>query len=382
MRILPIASGKGGVGKSLVAANLSLALAQAGKQVIVVDLDLGGSNIHQILGQSGIKKGIGVFLSSQKTSFEDIIIDTEYKNLRFIPGDAEIPGTANLKSTQKRMLLSRLRKLEADYCIIDLGAGTNFNILDFFLISGTGIIVTSPTPTANLNAYLFLKNLIFRVLHSSIDKKSKAFQILEKLNETAATYQGIYVPRLLEEIKNQDPKSFAKFEERLRGFHPKLILNLLEDPKDGNKAAKLRRSCKEYLNVDMEHLGIIYRDDLQDVALQSKIPILIYKPNSVLSQAIYRIADKLLQEPEDEEYQVDFSTIQESFQTAEMEAEVDFDMKMRYMEDLLHCGALTQGDLIETIKNQQLEISRLKKENNVIKSKLAKAMGAGFLNNE
>lgn len=382
MRILPIASGKGGVGKSLVAANLSLALAQAGKRVVVADLDLGGSNIHQILGQTGIKKGIGVFLSSPDMDFQEIIIDTEYKNLRFIPGDAEIPGTANLKTAQKRMLLSRLRNLETDYLVIDLGAGTNFNILDFFLISGQGIIVTSPTPTANLNAYLFLKNLIFRILHSTISKKTKAWQILQKLNEAALSYQGIYVPRLLEEIKAQDPESYAKFEETAGGFHPKLILNLLEDPKDGDKAAKLRRSCKEYLNIDMEHLGVIYRDDLQDIALQSKIPIIIYKPKSVLSQAIYRIADKLIQEPEEGEGRLDFSTIQESFQTAEMEAEIDFEMKMKYMEDLLHCGALTQGDLIETIKNQQFEITRLKKENNLIKNKLVKAIKAGFIQNE
>ena len=62
-----------------------------------------------------------------------------------------------------------------------------------------------------------------------------------------------------------------------------------------------------------------------------------------------------------------------------MEAEVDFDTKMKYMEDLLHCGALTSGDLVETIKTQQYEINQLKKENNFIKAKLVKAMKAGFV---
>ena len=61
MQVLPIASGKGGVGKSLVAANLSVALAQAGKRVYLVDLDLGASNLHLLLGISGIKKGLGTY---------------------------------------------------------------------------------------------------------------------------------------------------------------------------------------------------------------------------------------------------------------------------------------------------------------------------------
>jgi len=61
-----------------------------------------------------------------------------------------------------------------------------------------------------------------------------------------------------------------------------------------------------------------------------------------------------------------------------MEAEIDFDTKMEYIEDLLHSGAMSQGDLIETVKSQQIEISKLKKENNFIKLKLTRAMEQGY----
>ena len=91
MHIIPIASGKGGVGKSLIAANLSIALAQAGKKVILVDVDLGGSNLHMLLGLRSIKKGIGTYLSNEKLAFTDLIINTNFQGLDFIPGDAEIP---------------------------------------------------------------------------------------------------------------------------------------------------------------------------------------------------------------------------------------------------------------------------------------------------
>ena len=63
MVILPIGSGKGGVGKSLLATNLSIALAEAGRKVVLVDLDLGASNAHTMLGIRSVSRGIGTFLS-------------------------------------------------------------------------------------------------------------------------------------------------------------------------------------------------------------------------------------------------------------------------------------------------------------------------------
>jgi flagellar biosynthesis protein FlhG len=140
---------------------------------------------------------------------------------------------------------------------------------------------------------------------------------------------------------------------------------------------KIRRSCEEYLDLKIEHMGIIYRDMLQDTALASRLPITLYKPQSILSQAIYRIADKILQSPEDM-YIPNDKQIDESFQEAELEAEVDFDSKMDYVEDLLHSGAMSHGDLIETVKSQQFEISKLRKEINFIKQKLTRAAQQGF----
>ncbi|RPJ05695.1 MAG: MinD/ParA family protein, partial [Spirochaetaceae bacterium] len=115
MQILPIASGKGGVGKSLLAANLALALAEAGKEVICADMDLGGSNLHILLGMQPISQGIGVWLKNRKGAFEDLLMDTDYPHLKFIPGDAEIPGIANITVSQKKTLVQNLLALKADY---------------------------------------------------------------------------------------------------------------------------------------------------------------------------------------------------------------------------------------------------------------------------
>ncbi|MDR2398555.1 MAG: P-loop NTPase [Spirochaetaceae bacterium] len=379
MRIIPIASGKGGVGKSLVAANLAVAFARSGKQVILSDLDLGASNLHLVLGHQSPKVGIGTFLNDPRTDFAKVVVETDIPGLRFIPGDTEIPGTANLKVSQRNALIRRLLALngQADILILDLGAGTHQAILDFFLLSGEGIVVTSPAVTAVLNAYVFLKNTVFRMMYTIFTKGTTAYTYLEQIRKDGSGPQKFYIPKVLPEIRKIDPLSYETFMNRLHALRPRLITNMLDNPKDAEVAMKIRRSCEEYLDLRIEHLGVLYRDSMQDPSLASRLPITIYKPRSILAQAIYRIADKILSTPENQ-FSLSPKEVDESFIEAGAEAEVDFESRMEYVEDLLHSGALSQGDLVETIKSQQFELSKIKKENNFLKLKLSKAMAQGF----
>ena len=379
MRIIPIASGKGGVGKSLLAANLGVAFAKAGKRVTVADMDLGASNLHLVLGYHSPQSGIGTFLNNTKINFNNIIIDTDIRGLRFIPGDTEIPGLANLRSYQLKSLVKNLLDLknETDILILDLGAGTHQAILDFFLLSSRGIVISAPAVTAVLSAYVFLKNSVFRLMFTSFPKNSRARKHLEKLKIDGSGYQKLYLSKILPEIQRVDKASYNSFMTQMKQLQPRLVMNMVNEPKDADVAMKIKRSCEEYLDLKIEHLGVIYNDSLQDTALASRLPITLYKPQSILSQAIYRIAEKILQN-EEEDYLPDESRIEESFQEAEHEAETDYENKIDYVGDLLDSGILSQGDLIETVKSQQLEISKLKRENNFIKLKLTQAFNQGF----
>jgi len=379
MRIIPVASGKGGVGKSLVSANLGVAFAQAGQKVVVTDLDLGASNLHLVLGHHAPKKGIGTFLSNTKSDFEEVIVETDVPGLRFIPGDTEIPGLANLKASQLKALVKQLIALQnkTDILILDLGAGTHQSILDFFLLSGQGIVVASPAVTSVLNAYVFLKNAVYRLMFTSFAKNSRARTYLEKLRLDGSGPQKLYIPKLLPEIRRIDKTSFNNFSPRLERLRPRLIMNMVDNPKNADVAGKIRRSCEEYLDLKIEHLGVMYRDALQDTALSSRLPIILYKPQAILSQALYRIAEKILQSDDDSVLPND-EQIDESFQEAEIEAETDFENRNDYVGELLHSGALSQGDLVETVKSQQIEIAKLKKENSFIKVKLSQALSQGY----
>jgi flagellar biosynthesis protein FlhG len=212
---------------------------------------------------------------------------------------------------------------------------------------------------------------------TSFPKNSKARKYLDKSRIDGSGPQRLYLPKLLPEIQQIDNVSYNTFVTRLEKMRPRLIINMVDEPKDADVAMKIRRSCEEYLALKIEHLGVVYRDGIQDTALSSRLPIVLYKPNSILSQAIYRIADKILSTDEGGTV-LDSADIENSFQEAEVEAEVDFGSKMEYVEDLLHSGALSQGDLVETVKSQQLELAKIRKENNLLKKKLSQAIEKGF----
>ncbi len=378
MRIVPIAGGKGGVGKSLLAANLAISLSRSGHRVVLADLDLGGSNLHLILGHTGRRAAIGTYLANSDIDFASLLQETDYRNLTFLAGDAEIPGLANISVTERRRLTRNLQKLDADVLIMDLGAGTAHAILDFFLMSSQGVVVSSPTPTATVNAYLFIKNAVFRIMHQSVPRKSVAGRYLDDLFRGDRARPSPYIRVILDEIESVDPEHARQIRDNLRRFRPQLIFNMIEDPTDAEKVQRLRRSCQQYLSTELLHLGIVYRDELQDTALNARLPILAYKPNSLLSQAINRVADKLVHVNEDGDQPLDLEEVDDSFDVAEAEAESDFTTKVQYVEDLLHTGALSTGDLVETVKNQHFEITQLRRQNQLYKAKIRKAIEQGF----
>lgn len=379
MQILPIASGKGGVGKSLLSANLAIALGQAGKKVVLADLDLGASNLHLAIGHNVKNNSIGTYITD-KTDFKSIIEPTEYENVSFIAGDSQIPGLTSLKAAQKARLLRNFHSLDCDYLILDLGAGTHQIILDFFLQSPQGILVTAPTVTATLDGYLFLKNCVFRLMYTTFKKGTQGHEYLDQIKKDSQRMKSLYIPQITQALEKIDPENTKLFKSRMAQFCPRLILNMISDPKEANMATRVRTSCKQYLGLDIDYLGLMYRDQFQEKALSSRLPVTIYKPQSVLSQGIFRIAEKVIAtEPRyfDQEFAHAIDT-DGSFDRLDGEAADDYALKLSGIDDLVGSGQLSTGELIEMIKTQAYELTQLKKENVLLKSKIVKAAQQGF----
>src|SRR5512140_3011848 len=161
-RVISIGGGKGGIGKSLIAANLGIELARRGRRVVLVDADLGGANLHTTLGVDVPRRTLTDFIDRKVSRIEEVVTPTGIQNLGLVSGALDHLDAANPRHAQKMRFLRHVQQLDADFAILDLGAGTHANVLDFFLVSDHGVLVLVPEPTAVENAYRFVKAAFWR----------------------------------------------------------------------------------------------------------------------------------------------------------------------------------------------------------------------------
>ena len=174
--IISIASGKGGVGKSVVSANLALLLAKRGKRVVLADLDVGGADSHILFGLLNPPLTLTDFLNRRVAHLADIVQPLSvHRNLHIIPGTGDTLATANMAYSKKKRLIRNFQELETDIIVADIGAGTSYHALDFFLMADHHVAVATPDPTSVLDLYRFIKlAAIRRVLSSFLARDAMA----------------------------------------------------------------------------------------------------------------------------------------------------------------------------------------------------------------
>ncbi|MFW6223706.1 MAG: P-loop NTPase, partial [Spirochaetota bacterium] len=274
-KVIPVASGKGGVGKSVLSANLGIMLAAYGRRTVLIDLDLGGSNLHTYLGLKNRQAGIGNYVSDRSLDFNSLLTDTPYTNLKFVAGDVLVSGTANLMHSQRKGLISRIEKIDADFIILDLGSGTGLNVIDFFLIANAGIIVSTPQTPAILNAYNFLKNAVFRQLQRNLGSPKKVVNYLKDVVKDKAPGATPTISQILEKIERISPKAGAEARAQVDALLPHLVLNMGESPEDLEIGYSLRDLVSKNLAVGIGCLGFVYQDKAVAAALRGLKPVVV-----------------------------------------------------------------------------------------------------------
>jgi len=176
--IFAIASGKGGVGKTVLSCSIGVGLASMGQEIILVDGDLGGANLHTCIGIVKPELTFLDFYTLQKKSLREILIPTQIDNLSMICGSSGTLGLANPKYFQKQRFIRELKNLQADSIILDLGAGANLNTLDLFLLADEKILVITPEPTSIYEAFGFIKVCLMRELNRNLKQHPTALAII------------------------------------------------------------------------------------------------------------------------------------------------------------------------------------------------------------
>jgi len=292
-RIWAIAGGKGGTGKSVMAANLGVGLATLGYRTILVDADLGGANLHTCLNIRRPGVSLTDFLANRVANLVDVLLDTPNERLKLISGGSDLVGIANLPYQRKMKLIRHLDHLDAEMVIVDLGAGTSFNTLDFFMLSNEGIIVCNPEPNAKLDAYSFLKNVVYRKITNAFRKDTLVSSVV---NEVVAGEDGnktFEVHRLLGRLREMNGSSADVIQGMLSRFRPKLVMNKVRRRDQVAEGRQLVNLAKEYLGVHLEYLGHVEADQRVTDATERMMPFLLEFPRCQASRNVHDLLHAL-----------------------------------------------------------------------------------------
>jgi flagellar biosynthesis protein FlhG len=241
-RILTVASGKGGVGKTNMSVNMALAYARIGKKVIVMDADLGLANVNVMLKMIP-KWNLYHVIRKQKT-MREVLLETEY-GIGIVAGASGFSKIANLTENERTNFIDELNTLtSADIIIIDTSAGVSSNVMDFIAAADEAIIITTPEPTAITDAYGIIK-----IIATEIDN-------LEI---------GI-----------------------------KLVVNRVHSAAEAARVAdRMVAITSQFLNIKLDYLGFVYDDLAVSQAVLRQRPFMVDAPRSKAAQCVQHIVGRL-----------------------------------------------------------------------------------------
>lgn len=294
-KIWAIGGGKGGVGKSLVSANVAICLALMGNKVVAVDLDLGGANLHTCLGLPIPQVTLSDYVSKKITNFEDLLVPTPIHNLKIISGAQDEIGMANLKHMHKNQIIRKLHDLDADYILFDLGAGTAFNTIDFFITADKGILVVLPEPTSIENTYRFIKSVFYRRLKMVEGVAEIEAIINESMNAKIATGSSTSPSDLVRKISEINPEVGLRIKDEMALFRPNLIINQVRSQADIDIGYSIQSICRKYFGIEMPFPGYLDYDQSVWQSVRKRKPLLIEYPNSKLVNNFDRIVNRLIE---------------------------------------------------------------------------------------
>ncbi len=287
-----IGGGKGGTGKSFIASNVATCLAQKGKNIVLIDADFGGANLHTLLGVPKPKETITDFFR-KKIPLNDLIVASSVPNLGLIVGPIRSFEPDSIKYVQKIKLLNHVKKIDADIVLMDLGAGTHFNIVDTFLLADKKIVVTLPQITAMENMYSFLKNSFFRrLMRAFVENRLK--YVIDNAIKDGKEYELGNMQQFITFLSGISEESKKIVKNELATYRINIVINQARSNKDITLGNSIKSVCIKYLGFKAVCVGYIEQDDTIPMAVNKQQPYLQIYPKSRCAAKIERIADNLL----------------------------------------------------------------------------------------
>lgn len=292
--IWSVGGGKGGIGKSITTANIGCALARAGKRVMLVDADLGGANLHTYFGIKFPPKGLDDLMKGRVADLNEAAVETELPGLKLICGAGEFLGIANPGFAQKQKLIASIKKLDADFIIVDLGAGSSFNVLDFFAISNEGIVVIVPEPAAIQNAYIFLKSFVYRRLQRLFSDDPEMTALIKDATDVRSPRAVKSFSDLCERMAAANRGAAERALGEVRAYRPRLILNMAATNDDLKVVDAFKAAAKTFLGMETEFAGTLFSRPSVKAAARKMRPFMLDPSATDAHRDVEEIVSRLL----------------------------------------------------------------------------------------
>jgi flagellar biosynthesis protein FlhG len=292
-KIIAFGGGKGGIGKSFLSGNISFALAKSGLNVSLIDLDIGAANLHTCLGVNSPKNSIVDFINNNVDDIETLGVPGGIDGLTLYAGGQEFWQQIKMKTSEKTRLISKLQSIDSDYVILDLGAGTHTNTLDFFVFSHGGVIVVVPEPTSIENAYVFMKSVLFRKVQSvlkAIDKEGVSEELLSNLSNPKNTEPPL---AQLHNFQKKHPKLGEILLKVLKSTRIGIIMNQTRTQSDIELGFSMSQVCERFFGLTADFLGATNFDDSVWRSIRVRRPVFMDFPSSQISHSINKLAEKM-----------------------------------------------------------------------------------------
>ncbi len=289
-QIWAVGGGKGGTGKSLVAASLGIHLAQMGRRVILVDGDLGAPNLHTVLGMNSPPLALSDFVKRRFESIETVVLETGVPRLSLISGARNSLDIESLKNFQKTRLLRVLLGLPADVVLLDLGAGTSLNVLDLFSLADRGLMVILPEPTSIENCYRFLRAAFLRRLHH-LGRTLGYQSIIDLVMEHRDQSDQGRPSEILDEIARIDSCAAAAIASHVEAYLPRLVINQVRSHEDERLGEAMEWISERFVRIPLRFAGAIPYDTALVQCLKSRRAYLSEYPRSRTAEMLRAVAE-------------------------------------------------------------------------------------------
>jgi flagellar biosynthesis protein FlhG len=293
-KLWSIGGGKGGIGKSVFTLGLGISLSRMGKKIILVDADLGGANLHTLMGVRFPPCTLEDFFLNRVDRLEDVVIDTQVEGIGLICGADDILGSANPTYAQKVRILKQIENLPADLVLLDLGAGTSYNILDFFNYSHGRICIMTNQATSLQNVYGFIKSALYRQITREFAKDHDVLRLVHQTESTPSESKIESVKELLLLLQEGGEERLTRFSQLLNAFVLFLVVNMVKEDPDLQAARIIEKVCGSFLSFVPQMLGHISYDPAIEKAVNQMVPFPLNRDNSPAALDLTKIARTVL----------------------------------------------------------------------------------------